>query len=132
MGMGLETTLCPFWFSLKKENFCALVFHFWENGHRQHFLFGAPKDFAPPFFSFSFRRKKRIAAPGEEKKETTREPFGRFSGLSRSTKGASPLDSAAYGMSEVYDDDSERRCAERRDLSGGRDGRDGQMKAKIL
>ena len=35
-----------------------------------------------PFFSFSIRRKKRTVSHREEKKETTREPFGRFSGLS--------------------------------------------------
>ena len=31
------------------------------------FLFGMPKGLAPPFFSFSSLRKKRTAAPGEEK-----------------------------------------------------------------
>ena len=39
-------------------------------------------NFATPFFSFSIRRKKRTVSHREEKKETTREPFGRFSGLS--------------------------------------------------
>ena len=81
----------------------------------------------PHSFLSLFGERKESPRPVKKRKETTREPFGRFSGLSRSTKGASPLDSAAYGMSEVYDDDSERRCAERRDLSGGRDGWDGQM-----
>ena len=31
-----------------------------------------------PFFSFSIRRKKRTVSHREEKKETTREPFGWF------------------------------------------------------
>ena len=31
--------------------------------------------FAPPFFSFSFRRKKRTAAPGEEKKGDDQRTF---------------------------------------------------------
>ena len=39
-------------------------------------------NFATPFFSFSIRRKKRTVSHREEKKETTREPFGWFSGLS--------------------------------------------------
>ena len=38
-------------------------------------------NFATPFFSFSIRRKKRTVSHREEKKETTREPFGRFAGL---------------------------------------------------
>ena len=39
-------------------------------------------NFATPFFSFSIRRKKRTVSHRQEKKETTREPFGWFSGLS--------------------------------------------------
>ena len=42
-----------------------LFFHFWENGHKQHF-FGAPKDFAPPFFSPLFGERKE--SPPRQKK----------------------------------------------------------------
>ncbi len=38
----------------------------------QHIPLSRESPFAPPFFSFSFRRKKRTAAPGEEKKENFR------------------------------------------------------------
>ena len=40
-----------------------------------YFLLRENKTFAPPFFSFSFRRKKRIAAPGEEKERDDQRTF---------------------------------------------------------
>ena len=43
-----------------------LFFHFWENGHKQHFLFGAPKGFASPFFSPLFGERKE--SPPRQKK----------------------------------------------------------------
>ena len=100
-----------------------LFFHFWENGHKQHFLFGAPKDFAPRFFSPLFGERKE--SPPRQKKRaalhfrlTPKAPYplapSSFPNCDRSAgsqfgSGERPLDSAAYGMSEVCDDDSERR-----------------------
>ena len=66
MGMGLETALCPFGFSLKKENFCALIFFtFGKMDTNSIFFFDFKRICAPILFA-SFRRKKRIAAASEE------------------------------------------------------------------
>ena len=57
---------------------------FRERGNGRHFLFEAPKEFAPRFFSFSFPRKKRIAVSSEEGDCG----YGVF-GVSRKRNGAS-------------------------------------------
>ena len=58
-------------------------------------------NFATPFFSFSIRRKKRTVSHREEKKETTREPFGRFSGLSIDQSLALDLRRMEVGKSTI-------------------------------
>ena len=80
----------------------------------------------------SFRRKKRIAAPGEEKKGDDQRTF-------RSVLWTLPLDQGRFALgtrgvwkSEMHDGVAERRCAERRDLSDSRDECDGRLKAEIF
>ena len=114
---------------------------------RPHFLCG-------PFFSFSIRRKKRTAAPGEEKdrddqslaldlrrmevKKSTIEFVGADAERSCSrrrsvTDAACPL-RVLIGpqVLVLLRGSAERRCAERRDLSGGRDERNGRLMDEIF
>ena len=69
-------------------------------------------NFATPFFSFSIWRKKRTVSHREEKKETTREPFGRFSGLSIDQSLALDLRRMEVGESTIdfVGADAERIC----------------------
>ena len=76
-------------------------------------------NFATPFFSFSIRRKKRTVSHREEKKETTREPFGRFSGLSIDQSLALDLRRMEVGESTIdfVGADAERSCSRRRSVT---------------
>ena len=96
-------------------------------------------------FSFCFSKKK---TPGKRKKRPGK-PFGWFPrtlsidqslalDLRRMEVGAFTIDFVGADVLigpqafVLLCSCTERRCAERRDLSGGRDGRDGQLMAEIF
>ena len=91
----------------------------------------------PHSFLSLFGERKELPRPVKKRKETTREPFGWFSGLSIDQSLALDLrrmEVGAFTIDFVGADVligpqafvllcscTERRCAERRDLSEGRD-----------